>query len=32
MLKAARETGRPLDSFWPQGQKVDFNRLELLND
>jgi hypothetical protein len=32
MLKASRATGRPLDSFWPRGQKVDFNKLELLHD
>lgn len=32
MLKASRETGRPLDSFWPQGQKVDFSKLELTDD
>lgn len=32
MLKAARATGRPLDSFWPRGQKVDFSNLELVHD
>jgi hypothetical protein len=32
MLKAARATGRPLDSFWPLGQKIDFTNLELVHD
>jgi hypothetical protein len=32
MRKASRATGRPLDSFWPLGQKVDFTNLELGHD
>jgi O-antigen ligase len=32
MLKAARATGRPLSSFWPHGQKIDFSRLEIGHD
>lgn len=32
MLKAARATGRPLDSFWPRGQKIDFRNLEQIRD
>jgi tetratricopeptide (TPR) repeat protein len=32
MLNAVRATGRPLDSFWPRGQKVDFSKLELIHD
>ncbi len=32
MLKASRETGRPLDDFWPNGVKVDLRKLELEHD
>lgn len=32
ILKAARETGRPIESFWPQGKKIDVTQLELNND
>jgi tetratricopeptide (TPR) repeat protein len=30
MLKASRETGRPLESFLPHGEKFDLNALELM--
>lgn len=32
MLEAARATGRPLDDFWPRGEKVDFRKLEASRD
>lgn len=32
MLKASRETGRPLESFFPRGRKIDFNVMELMNE
>ncbi|WP_139249293.1 O-antigen ligase family protein [Malonomonas rubra] len=32
MLEASRNTGRPLESFWPQGDVLDFSKMELSND
>lgn len=32
MLKASRETGRPLESFFPRGKINDFNVMELMHE
>ena len=32
MLKASRETGRSLESFFPRGKKIDFNVMELMDE
>ena len=32
MIKASRETGRPLESFFPHGREIDFNVMELLDE
>lgn len=32
MLKASRETGRPIEDFWPLGQEVDISKLELFGE
>ena len=32
MLRASRETGRPIDTFWPQGQEINFSGMELTHE
>jgi len=32
MLKASRETGRPLESFFPRGREIDFNVMEMIDE